>query len=71
MVEYRREEGCTVVEMECSALAACAQFRGAEFGQLLFTADTLANVEEYDERDWAEESFEKALYICLDVIGEM
>lgn len=71
LVEYRREEGCSVVEMECSALAACAQFRGAEFGQILFTADTLANVEAYDERDWAEESFEKALYICLDVIGEM
>lgn len=71
MVEYRREEGCTVVEMECSALAACAQFRGAEFGQILYTADTLVNTEAYDERGWGEESNEKALYICLDVIGEM
>jgi len=52
LVEYRREEGCTVVEMECSALAACAQFRGAEFGQILFTADTLVNTEAYDERNW-------------------
>ena len=24
MVQYRKEEGCQVVEMECSALAACA-----------------------------------------------
>lgn len=71
MVEYRREEGCTVVEMECSALAACAQFRGAKFGQILYTADTLVNTEVYDERGWGEESLEKALYICLDVIGEM
>ena len=71
LVEYRREEGCTVVEMECSALAACAQFRGAEFGQILFTADTLVNTEAYDERNWGEESHEKALYICLDVIGEL
>ena len=71
MVEYRREEGCTVVEMECSALAACAQFRGAKFGQILYTADTLVNTETYDERGWGEESVEKALYICLDVIGEM
>ena len=29
MVSYRRSEGCSVVEMECAALAACAQFRGA------------------------------------------
>ena len=26
-VAYRKEEGCAVVEMECSALAAVAQFR--------------------------------------------
>ena len=71
LVEYRREEGCTVVEMECSALAACAQFRSAEFGQILFTADTLVNTEAYDERNWGEESHEKALYICLDVITEL
>ena len=71
LVEYRREEGCTVVEMECSALAACAQFRGAKFGQILYTADTLVNTETYDERGWGEESVEKALHICLDVIGEM
>ena len=70
-VEYRVEEGCTVVEMECAALAACAQFRGIDFGQILFTADTLANVDAYDERDWGADSFEKALAICLDIAHEM
>ncbi len=71
MVEYRRGEGCSVVEMECAALAACAKFRGIDFGQILFTADTLANVDAYDERDWGADSFEKALYICLDIICEL
>lgn len=71
LVAYRREEGCMVVEMECAALAACAQFRGVEFGQILFTADTLANVDVYDERDWGAESFEKALWICLDILHDM
>lgn len=71
LVAYRREEGCTVVEMECAALAACAKFRGAEFGQILYTADTLVNVELYDERGWGEESREKALHICLEVLLEM
>lgn len=36
-VEYRKREGCSVVEMECSALAACDQLRGAIWGELLYT----------------------------------
>jgi purine-nucleoside phosphorylase len=32
MVMYRKEEGCKVVEMECSALTASASFRDAIFG---------------------------------------
>lgn len=70
-VQYRREEGCAVVEMECSALAAVAQLRGAVFGQLLYTADSLANVHDYDEREWGEASVKKALYLCLDIIAEL
>lgn len=31
-VAYRKSEGCSVVEMECSALAACAAFRSATWG---------------------------------------
>lgn len=68
MVEYRKAEGFSVVEMECSALAACAQFRNILFGQLLFTADTLANTEEYDERDFGRDSFPLALKICFDAV---
>ena len=70
-VAYRRAEGCAVVEMECSALAACAKFRGARFGQLLFTADTLADVEQYDERGWGGDSFEAALLLCLEVAARL
>ncbi len=67
MVEYRKSDGCSVVEMECAALAACARFRQIEFGQLLYTADSLANIHEYDERDWGSASIEKALLLCLDI----
>lgn len=70
-VEYRRSEGCSVVEMECAALAACAEFRKVRFGQLLYTADLLANAELYDERDWGADSVEKALMLCLEIISEM
>lgn len=67
MVNYRREEGCAVVEMECAALAACAQFRGVQFGELLFTADTLASEKGHDRRGWGNASFQTALSLCLDV----
>ena len=67
-VLYRKKEGCSVVEMECSALAACAQMRGAIWGQILFTADSLADIEKYDERNWGGDSFEYALKLCLDTL---
>ena len=68
MVNYRKQEGCRVVEMECSALAACAQFRGAVFGQILFTQDSLANVELHDDRNWGRDSFDKAMAIALEAV---
>ena len=67
LVEYRKEEGCSVVDMECAALAACAQFRGVKFGQLLYTADSLANADKYDERGWGFDSLEKALFLSLEL----
>jgi uridine phosphorylase len=51
LIAYRKGGGCSVVEMECSALAACAQMRGAIWSELLFTADTLADIERYDARN--------------------
>lgn len=67
-VAYRREEGCSVVEMECSALAAVAQLRKVLWGQLLFTADTLADIEAYDQRNWGADSFTFTLNLCLEVL---
>ena len=70
-VAYRKEEGCAVVEMECAALAAVAQLRGVVWGQLLFTADSLADLENYDSRDWGAEAFGKALELCLEIVSYM
>ena len=67
-VEYRKREGCEVVEMECAALAACSSFRNVIWGSILFTADTLADVENYDERNWGNDSFAFALELCLDAV---
>jgi uridine phosphorylase len=71
MVAYRREEGCSVVEMECASMAACAAFRGAAFAQLLYTADSLADAANYDARDWGEKSVLPALQLCLDTAAKL
>ena len=60
-VLYRKEEGCSVVEMECSALAAGAQMRGVIWGEVLCTADCLADIEKYDPRNWGGDSFQLLL----------
>ena len=70
-VAYRIEEGCSVVEMECASLAAVAQLREAVWGLLLFTADSLADLENYDQRDWGAEAFEKALELCLEMVHHL
>ncbi len=71
MVAYRREEGCLTVEMECASLAACAKRRGVEFGQLLYTADSLANAAKYEERGWGRESMMPALMLCLEIAARL
>lgn len=68
MVRYRVDEGCKVVEMECSALAAVAEFRDALRGQILFTADSLSDVEKYDPRGFGGDSIEYALKLALDTL---
>lgn len=67
-VAYRKAEGCTVVEMECSALAACAHLRGAVWGEILFTADSLADIDSYDERGFGGDSYEYALKLSFEAV---
>ena len=71
MVEYRKAEGYSVVEMECASLAACAEFRNIVFGQLLFTADSLANIELYDTRNWGNDTFALAMNLAMDAAAEI
>lgn len=54
--------------MECSALAACAAFRDVIWGMILYTADSLAEVDRYDERNWGGNAYEYALTLCMDSV---
>lgn len=71
LVSYRKEEGCLVVEMECAALMACAAKRGVKFGQLLYTADTLADPSCYDPRDWGALSVGSALQLLFEIVRQL
>ena len=66
-----RQLGAATVEMECASLAACAQFRKVDFAQILFTADTLADIDNYDERDWGYESHSAGLEIGSKVLTKL
>ncbi len=50
-VERRKAEGCLCVEMEAAAFFAVAQFRGVEFGQLLYGGDDLGGAV-WNHRNW-------------------
>lgn len=71
MVRYRKSEGYSVVEMECASLAACAKMRGILFGQVLFTADSLADVDAYGIRNWGNNFFEAAMKVAMEAITEV
>lgn len=63
-----KELGAKTVEMECSALAACAEFRNINFAQILFTADSLADMDNYDKRNWGHDSYSAGLNIGSQVL---
>lgn len=72
IIEHRKTEGCTCVEMECSALAAVAEFRDVIFGQILYSGDML-DLEKYDHRDWQSNISvrEKLFLLSLDATLEL
>ncbi len=71
MVQYRKSEGYAVVEMECASMAARAKMRGILFGQVLFSADSLANVDAHDIRNWGNNFFAAAMKIAMEAITEV
>jgi uridine phosphorylase len=73
MVNYRKEEGCSVVEMECATIAAVSEFRKILFGQLLYSGDIIIGNKEYDERNWWNNltAREKLFHLSLESLYEL
>jgi uridine phosphorylase len=62
----RIAEGCQVVEMEAAAFFAVAQFRGVEFGQVVYGGD-LVVPEGWNKRDWINRKDARSLLFWLAV----
>lgn len=71
-IRRRKSEGCLCVEMETASFAAVAQFRGVQFGQLLYGGDDVGG-EVWDGREWTghlsgrEKLFWLAAEACLGI----
>ena len=67
-----KQAGCDCVEMEASALAAVAKFRGVEFGAVFYVGD-LVHADGWDHRGWnnraeiRENLFWLAVKACLSL----
>ena len=72
-IDLRKEQGCDTVEMECSALTACAKFRNKKFIELLYSGDIFLNSSKYDDRSWQfdKTSREKLFHTALEIASKL
>lgn len=68
-VARRRAQGCLAVDMEVSAMFACAAFRGATYAQLLYAGDDVSAAE-WDHRHWDQHGSvrDRLLDLALDTV---
>jgi nucleoside phosphorylase len=67
MINYRKKEGCQVVEMECASMAAVALSKNKKFGQILYSGDILRGKDDYDRRDFFNNLTARELLFYISV----
>jgi len=72
MVQLRRAEGCLMVEMEAAAFLAVAQYRGIQFGQILYGGDDVSS-DQWDSRHWQKQTSlrEKLFWLATEACLEL
>ncbi|MFA6075840.1 MAG: nucleoside phosphorylase [Negativicutes bacterium] len=67
VIAERAAAGCVIVEMECAAFAAVAEFRNIQFGQILYGGDDVT-ADKWDGREWQEQSStrEKLFWLAVE-----
>ena len=71
-VELRKSEGAKIVEMEQSGCIAVAQFRGFDYGALIYGGDDVAS-EEWNHRGWnTREGIRfNLIMLCKEIVKEL
>ena len=73
-VERRKQMGCIAVDMECSAMAAVAQFRNKEVMQFFYAADVV-DKEKWDRRSLSNQAAldekDKIAWLALEFAKRM
>ncbi|QVK18658.1 hypothetical protein KHQ81_02795 [Mycoplasmatota bacterium] len=71
-IKLRKEEGCVIVEMEQSALLAVSQFRGIEYGAIIYGGDDLSRAV-WDNREWQSRTDVRTnlIDICREIVLKM
>ncbi len=71
-VELRKSEGAKIVEMEQAGCIAVAQFRGFDYGAIIYGGDDVAS-EEWNHRGWntREGIRYNLVMLCKDLVKEM
>lgn len=68
-IDLRKEEGAILVEMEQSAMIAVSQFRGIDYGAIIYGGDDLSS-EKWDSRNWkhrGEIRYDLTM-LCVDLV---
>ena len=71
-VELRKSEGAKIVEMEQAGCIAVAQFRGFDYGAIIYGGDDVAS-EEWNHRGWntREGIRYNLVMLCKELVKEM
>jgi uridine phosphorylase len=71
-IQWRKDEGCLTVDMECASLCAVAQFRNVKFAQIFYGGDDV-NCEGWDHRGWNSQSEirEQVLWLAAEACLEL
>lgn len=69
-MQLRKDEGCLVVEMECSAFCAIAEYRNVVFGQMIHSGDDISG-DEWNSRKEVDRNFIRETLFWFSVEASM
>lgn len=70
MIQYRKEEGAKIVEMEQAGCIAVTQFRGIEYGAIIYGGDDVSQ-NKWDNRKWRSRNSIRytLISICKEIVN--